>query len=86
MTNWGIQPGIHQGELVRHRVSAAGPKNARISKDKIIFRALNPTSKRALLHSDGLSLCQTVTYWTYITAIKRFIAGAEEEVIMELNE
>ena len=53
-----------------------GLKNARISKGEIIFRALNPTSNRALLYPDRPS--QTVTYRTYITAIKRFIAKAEE--------
>lgn len=85
MTKWGIQPGIHQGKLVRHTEFQL--KNSRISKDKIIFRALNPTSNRALLYSsDWLSRSQTVTYRTYITAIKRFIATAEEEVIMEHNE
>lgn len=61
-----------------HRATAAGLKNAKKkSRDKIIFRALNPTSNRALLYSDCLS--QSVTYCTYIT-IKRFIAKADKEV------
>lgn len=61
--------------IEKQRAPASGPKNAWISKDKIIFRALSPTSNIALLYASWLSQSPTSTYWTYITTIRRIIAG-----------